>query len=652
MAEAKQIVRPTRMGARLRSWVRGHATHVWIGAPLLVYVCLVVVGVNQSSMGLDALRQDPADPIGFQLGQSLPIRSDEAYSGSPQQLAVIATGSEDDFNPLTVGPGALVGRTQGIVSSVVLIDRTILRLGPFLPAASVFAAAWWWPTLLLFLGAPALFRRLVGSRPIGLFAALLIYFCPANAWWSMVPSVITAFAVAGSAALMAARDRWLDGDKVRAGVWGVVSAALLTHTAFHYQLWVIVLLPGVLIPVVAALLAERERRRATMAVVGAVGALTVALLGAILWENRDVVGAMANTVYPGRREFTGVGQFVGSLFGATALGNLEYQPPQNTNQSEITSGFNILVVLVVVLVALGGRPTGQARRWAFAAISAVVACWLVWMTVNLGAVGYATPLFSVVSTDRARQVVGCLIVVQLCLLLPGLPRRSVRQAAAGAVLIGWLAAWAASDLSNHFIPQYRTSAILLSAVGVAVVAFALIWRPDRPAGYVLATLGALALVARVNPIMIGLPDLRESEAAASLRAEGVEARAAGTVWATDSLLTDTVLMANGVPSLTGRMMAAPDREQWLRLDPDDTQEKVWNRGGGTFIWASWEDRADIELASPNPDIVVIKTSPCALGEVFPELGHIVASRELDEGCLVADGQFTWAGAPRYVYEVV
>jgi hypothetical protein len=430
-----------------------------------------------------------------------------------------------------------------------------------------------------------------------------------------------------------------------------VSAALLTHTAFHYQVWVIVLLPGVLIPVVAALLAERERRRATLAVVGAVGVLTVGLLGAILWDNRDVVAAMADTVYPGQRRTSGVALTVGALFGATALGGIEYQIPQNTNQSEITSGFNILVVLVVVLVALGGRPS-QARRWAFAAISAVVACWLVWMTVNLGAVGRAMPLASVVLPDRARQVVGCLIVVQLCLLLPGLPRRSVRQAAAGALLMGWLAAWAASDLSNHFMPEYRTSAIALSAVGVAVVAFALIWRPDRPAGYVLATLGALALVARVNPIMVGLPDLRESEAATRLREAGVEARAEGTLWATDSLLTDTVLMANGVPSLTGRIMAAPDREEWLRLDSDDTREDVWNRGGGTYIWASWEDRADIELVNTSPDVVIIKTSACALGEVFPELGHIVASRELDDSCLVADGQFTWAGAPRYVYEVV
>jgi hypothetical protein len=431
-----------------------------------------------------------------------------------------------------------------------------------------------------------------------------------------------------------------------------VSAALLTHTAFHYQVWVIVLLPGVLIPVVAALLAERRRRRATLAVVGAVGVLTVGLLGAILWDNRDVVAAMADTVYPGQRRVSGVGQSVGALFGATALGGIEYQLPQNTNQSEITSGFNILVVLVVVLVALGGRPAGPARRWAFAASSAMVACWLVWTTVNVGALGEALPLVSAVPSDRARQVVGCLIVVQLCLLLPGLSRRSVRQAAAGALLMGWLAAWAASDLGNHFIPQYRTSAIVLSAVGVAVVAFALIWRPDRPAGYVLATLGALALVARVNPIMVGLPDLRESEAATWLRGAGVEARAEGTLWATDSLPTDTVLMANGVPSLTGRMMAAPDREEWLRLDPDDTREDVWNRGGGTYIWASWEDRADIELVNTSPDVVVVKTSPCALGEVFPELGHIVASRELDDGCLVADGQFTWAGEPRYVYEVV
>jgi len=176
-----------------------------VTGPIVLYAILVLAGVTQSSIGISGLREDPAHPSGHMIGRAVRIRSDEYLTSTPLSIGVTATGSTADLNPLTAPEGFFTMLPSGPVSSVVLFDGTILRLGTFVPDQMLIAARWWFPFLLLALGAPAFFKTLTGSRNVGFFAAALIIFSPASAWWSFSLVGMLGFTIAGAAAIIGAR---------------------------------------------------------------------------------------------------------------------------------------------------------------------------------------------------------------------------------------------------------------------------------------------------------------------------------------------------------------------------------------------------------------------------------------------------------------
>ncbi|MEI2671870.1 MAG: hypothetical protein V9G13_12290 [Marmoricola sp.] len=91
---------------------------------------------------------------------------------------------------------------------MLFVEGDLLRLGPWLPDAMVFAAVRAFPMLLLLLTLPPLMRRLGATRPLSWLAVVLAVFAPAAVWWSFWPVRIMAFAAAGSYLLVLARDRF------------------------------------------------------------------------------------------------------------------------------------------------------------------------------------------------------------------------------------------------------------------------------------------------------------------------------------------------------------------------------------------------------------------------------------------------------------
>ena len=138
------------------------------------------------------------------LGEARSSRADEFLTASPLALGVTATGDTEDHNPLTASQAYLNGLPTGPATSLLFLDGSALRLGPWLPDSVLFAAKYWLGTLLLLLAAPAWFLALTGSRWIGWFAAALILFSPANAWWSGSHANLLGFTLAGAVALQRA----------------------------------------------------------------------------------------------------------------------------------------------------------------------------------------------------------------------------------------------------------------------------------------------------------------------------------------------------------------------------------------------------------------------------------------------------------------
>ncbi len=621
-------------------------------APVVLYLLVSLAGVTQSSIGAAELRVDPADPSGVMLGEARSSRADEFLTASPLALGVTATGDTEDHNPLTASQAYLNGLPTGPATSLLFLDGSALRLGPWLPDSVLFSAKYWLGTLLLLLAAPAWFRALTGSRWIGWFAAALILFSPANAWWSGSHANLLGFTLAGAVALQRASRGVETGRWWQAAAWTVAGAWLLVRTPLFYPPWAVVIVPIVLLGTVAALIAASPARRRTIAAVAGVGLLTLVFLAAIFLENRDAIAATSGTVYPGARVLSGSANALQSLFGATNLAILaDGVEVLGSNSSEISSGFAVALLLAVLLLARGVTWRVPGQRWAVVSMLALTGFWVLWSTVDFGTVGSRIPLLNQVPSARSTQVLGHLGVLLLCLVLPAARRRgAVSWSLLAAGTTAALAAYAGSLLRLQTIPALTVGAIWLAALGLAVTVFALTFRPRHPAGYVLGGVLAFSLVWQVNPVIVGLGDLRGTEVAREMEQAGEAARADGGVWASDHYSVDALMMATGVPAFSGRQMSGPDPEVWGRLDPGREHEDMWNRGG-SYIWFSWSGRKELEWTNPTPDVIHVAGSPCVVAARLPRLTTVVAKRELDLDCLQPERSFDWGGETRWVYSV-
>lgn len=633
--------------------LRTARTYPWhVILPVVLYLLLTLAGITGSSIGVDQLRQDPNAPTGIMLGSALTNRSDEYLTSTPIDIGVTATGSTATSNPLTAGQEFFTQLPSGPVSSIVLLDGTTLRAGTFLPDAMLVAARWWLPFLLLLLAAPPFFREITGSRWIGYFAAALILFSPSTAWWSFSQVEILGFAIAGAAALQVSARDWVTGTRWRAVGWGSLAALLLARTPLYYQPWAIVLVSAVAVVTLAALLIPKKDRRGHLIVVSGTLGLTAVLLGAVVLENLDSIRASLNTLYPGARVATGGPNGFQEIFAATNLGSLrDVTEVIGSNQSEISSSFAVAAVWAIILLAhhLGYRST--AHRSAGYAMAAVSTFWFAWATIEFGMIGTHIPLANLVPAGRAADVLGYLAIILLCLCLPALANQNgIGFALLAAIVTAGVAANAGSLLRGQNIPEISVRYIWWCALLLAAVVFVITYRPRHWAGYSIAGLLAFSLVWNVNPVLVGLGDLRGTPVAQLMLTEGDVARANGTVWAADAYALDSLMIATGVPSLSGRQMSGPNVDEWLQLDPTRSYEENWNRGG-SYIWISWTEDPTLTMSNPSPDVISVLASPCVLSERVPELATIVSTQQLHLSCLTEQSTFDWAGTHRWVYSV-
>lgn len=619
--------------------------------PIIAYLILVLAGATQSSIGISLLREDPAHPTGTMIGTAEPIRSDEYNTSTPLNISVTASGSSEKLNPLTAAQGFFTQIPSGPVSSVVLFDGAALELGKVLPGQMLFAARWWLPFLLLFLGAPPYFRALTGNRWIGYFAAALITFSPSSAWWSFSLIGILGPSMAGAAAMQHSARSLAESRRWRALAWGLTSAVLLARVPLQYQPWAIVIAPAIVLTAVAALLVDRSARRANLIAVGATGVAALLLLGGVVLENLASIRAAAGTVYPGSRVATGSPNAFQKIFGATNLAGIKDAAIVASNQSEISSSFAVAAVLAILLLVYGVRFRTSAHRAAAISMVTFTAFWFSWCMIDYPSIGKRIPILNIVTSGRATNVLGYLSIVLLCIVLPAAAERTrltFALLAAGATTL--VAAYAGAFLRAQNLPDLSVRSIWVAAILLAAVVFALAFRPRWWGGYVAAGLLAFGLVWNVNPILFGLGDLHDSAVAKAMLHEGTIARADHTVWATDNIYVDDLLTATAVPSLSSRQLAGPDHNSWAKLDPTLANENVWNRGG-SYITFTWTDAASLTFSNPTLDVISISGSPCAVAQRFPELTNVVAAHPLDLPCLAPVGTFQWSGTEHWRYAI-
>lgn len=617
-----------------------------------LYLILAILGITTSSLGAGPLRQDPAHPLGTQLGEPQAIRSDEFITETPINLGDIAAAESFDSNPLAQPPGFLHQIPSGPTTSLTFFEGTLFRLAPWVPDQMFFAAKWWLPTLLLVIFAPLWFREVTGRARFGFLSVALIFFAPANTWWSYRPVSILGFIFAGSYLIfpicrLLSRRRWLG-----AGLLALVAGVLLARYPGQYQPFAIVLGLPVLITTAVSVLSDRIPTRVKLASLGLVGGFALLFVAGLFLENWDAIQAGLSTVYPGTRRSTGGALSVGELFGAGALGDLTTTTQIVTsNASEVSSGFTVAIVWAGVLFVGSRAGFTRPRQTAIIAMSACTAFWVAWCTVSWGQTGQKLPLANLVPPHRAGAMIGFLGAILVCLVLSHWQRpESWRIPLSAGLVVALLTAWGGSSLGATFYPGLTAKVTWAFAIIVGICVSLVTRYPDKtlPLGL---TVGALVLLTfRVNPIVVGLGDLRASSTAKQMLGYGKAARDAKVFWASDSVSFDSLKLATGVPSLSGRQQIGPKPREWAKLDVGRRFENTWNRGA-TFVRFAWSPSAAVTFGNPSIDSVLIGISPCVLHQREPQVAVISAIQPLKLPCLKLRQTLPWAGEVHWIYDV-
>ncbi|MFN8109085.1 MAG: hypothetical protein U0Y82_04465 [Thermoleophilia bacterium] len=623
----------------------------WVTLALLVYALLALLGVSTSSLGSDYLRQDPAHPLGTHFGVAQSIRSDEFLTDTPIALGETAVGGPYTTNPLTQPPGFIEQLPTGPVSSLVFFEGTLFRATAIVPDDVLFAARWWLPVLLLAVFTPLWFREITGSPRFGFLCAALVFFAPSNTWWSYRPTIILGFVFAGCFLVFPAmralqRRRWVAG-----GALLLLSAIALARYPTNYQPFAIVLgLPVLATTLVAVLCAPGVTRRVRLGVVAAATVVSAGLFAGLLIENWTALQALLNTVYPGSRRSSGEQQHLWSFFSAPTMGSLLTSAPVagNSNACEISTGFSVALVWAATLVA-GARGRWSRRDVLIVAVPSVFAVfWVAWTALDWGGAGTHLPVASLVPPARAVAMLGMVCSLVACLVLSRWEAKGWGVPAVAGVLVAALTVVGGRSIRQVYYPSLPTLGIIVGALA-AGVSVACITRYPRRAWPIALCIGFLVLLAgRVNPIILGLGDLRDSATARQMLTAGTQARHDHTVWASNSVGFDALMFATGVPSLSGRQQMGPDAAEWRKLDPTGANRQAWDRAGA-YISFEWSTDPGMTFRNASPDTIIIRTSPCTLHAAEPALRTVASLQPLTGACLRPLPTARWTGQTIWRY---
>jgi hypothetical protein len=625
--------------------------------PLFLYAVVVLSGATFSSLGVDQLRQDPQHPMGTTWGNPNYIRSDEFLTLTAVELNVMSLG-HSSHSPLAESPDITFMVSSGQpFESLLFLENNLLRLGPWLPDDQLFAAVRALPFLVLALTLPPLLRRIGGvTRPLSWLGYGLVVAAPTSVWWSFTPLRVAAIASLGAYLLALARDRLVAASSRRQRVLALVLAGLggisLARLATYYVPWCLTIGLPIVVAVVLWLVVGRPRR-AGWQVLGVGAVVGGVVLAMTFWENRDAVRATLDTVYPGVRRSTGEALDPYQVLGTPGLWLLHHGVPvPPANGSGVASAFLVCALWAVLVLALrrrlDGPPEQKAALWG---LGGSVAVWLSWCTISWGGLGMHVPLLNLVPAFRVSETVGYAASLFLVVVLSRAGR--LGWVAAGVAALGCLlaTAYGVHNLRVVLPDDVSTTAIWLTAgvVGVCVLAVSR-W----PRWFTVLPLCLLLVwpVWFVNPVQLGLGDLRASEGAAAARALGERARADGTLVTSDSPFVSMLLVSSGVPTLSGWQISGPDRDTWRLLDPGDTQEEAWNRGASYLVTGfGGAPGAPPQIVAGALDQVVVVLDPCGIPADLHVALLITQTPDAPAACLELDSTFMWAGATQYVYRV-
>ena len=588
------------------------------------FLLLSLLGIHGSSVNL--LINDSSSIL---IGNDRPIRSDEFLRSTPFELnrilfpesSGVSQLSESSLNEPGVG-----------IFELLRPERFLLSI--FLSGPQLFAALWWIPHLLLFLGVPLFLRSIKLQTKLAIPFGIILAFSPSVVWWSnSIAGIVGRIALASGIILLSIQKKWTTKFLL-----GFAGTYLVSGSFVDYAPWVVV--AAIFFAVFGLLeIFSREKKPLPTLFGMIIGLIPLALF---IFQKSEIFSTLAQTTYPGSRRYNG---------GVVNISNWAFSAPQQwallkpdsmlaSNQSELSLGFLIFVLPSIYMISKGF----QSKKTLFKVILFAQTYFflIAWTFVPIPQIGI-NPL-ELVAPERALTITSTLAPLFFAIILSWINQNSIvtkisksttpySQKLIVAILVCTFSFYLTFSSGLTMRNSVAPFSLLISgflAFFVAITMGMIIGgKKYLLRGMWLFAFLSFLLGVAVNPVAKGFENVYGTELSRVLKSND-----SNTTWGSNSMFIDAMLTLNGKKQVSGQQLNGPRLEQWKILDPLNQYREVWN-SGASYLQLTFDESTSAPIISRvGGDQIMITLNPCSRYATELDLGYIVSVVELPNSCLI------------------
>ena len=475
----------------------------------------------------------------------------------------------------------------------------------YLLFGSEIGLSWFWVGRLLALFLVTFEMGMVltqGNKLYSLMLTVLITFSSVVQWWFAI-NFFVEMLVYGQLALLMLH-RFLNAQRRRDKVicTMVITLCALGYVFSLYPAWMIPVFYLILILAIW-ILAENIRgsRRCVGELVYPLSAVTVIVLicGIWLWNSADAIAATMNTVYPGKRVYTGG---VGGERLLYYLTNLFLPVSKTFNPCEAAMAYGFFPFTEVLVLIYLVRTRGKDKL-----LTMLMGLDLFFLYVVSFSIPEPLAKITLLHLSSERMVpIICLIEILMYVRILAATDEPVMGRTVSclalwvllSVLGGILTQWTVKGMSWEVAPEGITripQRLFITAMISGFCGMFCIPRSEKIKKFctAAAVLLSLATGALVNPVMRTTDAIYDKPLSQAV--QQIQQEEPGTWISTDSCVSN-FLISNGAPTVNSCNII-PAAERWKQIDPNGVFEEVYNRYA--HIMVCFGEETKFELLSPD-----------------------------------------------------
>jgi len=649
---------------KLAGSVKKLAKSIWL-LPVIATVVLIALTtfkVHGSSLGIYDYY------FGKDIGRALIINSPQTIRSDEWLVVTQMTAAQAHNNYQLENGNIGHGQDMSTVSGVPTKEwTTLFRFENWaffiLPFEHAFAFKWWVFSYLLVLSVYFFVLLVLRKRRlIATLLALTLLFSPFVQWWyqfiTLAPIYLGFFIAINVVYLFRQNSRLQQYLLALSLAYLLTSYALIIYPPF--QIAVMLAIGAFIVGHLINIRSEVPKSVFIRKLVLVGGAAVIASSFALLFvtTRSDVVHAITNTAYPGKRNIESGGASPVRLFSGflnMQLEDLQRATHFGLNQSENSNFILLAPFLVVPCIVLFAYQHKKKRSidWALVLINVL----LIFLLVRLF-IPFFDPLFELVLLNKVphpRLVIafGALTIIQLVLFVKAFANYQGRYVQRKYIIIYSLLCLTVnlvlSQYISHTFPGYigTPKAIILSIVVTSII-YLLLRKKTLPALCILFALSFLS-TNNVNPLYSGMNPLLNNEVSQSIRHIGI---GSDKHWATDSIHLMNFPSMNGEPSLTGTYYY-PQFDIWNAIARQEDKDTI-NRYAHVLLDFDRDPTTSvpIDVKKVQDDLFTIKIEPCDKFLKDSNVGYIIVEEPLPDPCVVLVDTVVYPNRTIYIYRTL